>query len=70
MGKLRCEGTYIDSKCKEKKCRQFAVTRRKWWRFGGQDKSAVVDYYIHLCARCADLFDESRREAAWEARVS
>ena len=70
MGKLRCEGTYIDSKCKEKKCRQFAVTKRKWWRFGGQDKSAVVDYYIHLCARCADLFYESRREAAWEARAS
>ena len=70
MGKLRCEGTYIDSKCKEKKCRQFAVTRRKWRRFGGKDKSAVVDYYIHLCARCAELFDESRREAEWEGQVS
>ena len=70
MGKLRCEGTYIDAKCKERKCRHFAVTRRKCWRFGGQGKPAVVESHNHLCARCADLFDESRREAAWEARVS
>jgi hypothetical protein len=72
MGKTnkKCEGTYIDAKCKQRKCRRFAVTSRKWWRFGGQNEPAVVDYYTHLCARCAELFDESRREAESEARGS
>lgn len=70
MGQLRCEDTYIDSKCRERKCRRFAVTRRKWWRFGGQDGSQVVEFHTHLCARCAAAFDESQREAEWEARVS
>ena len=68
--KRTCEGTYFDSKYRERKCRRPAVTRRKTWRFGSQNEPPMVDYHIHLCARCAELIDESRREAAWEARVS
>lgn len=70
MRNKRCEGTYIDAEYREKKCRRYAVTRRKWWRFGGKGEPTIVEFYTHLCARCAAAFDESRREAEWEARVS
>lgn len=68
--KRRCEGTYIDPTCQEKKCRRPAVTKRKGWRFGGKGEPTIVEFYTHLCARCAATFDECRREAEWEARVS
>jgi hypothetical protein len=68
--KKKCEGTYIDDSCREKKCHRIAVTRRKSWRFGGTGESTIVEFYTHLCARCAETFDECRREAEWEARVS
>ena len=68
--KRKCEGAYIDNKWKQHKCRRLAVTRRKRVRFGGRHEPALVDYYTHLCARCAGLFEESRQEAAWEARAS
>ena len=39
-------------------------------RFGGKGGPTIVEFYTHLCARCAATFDESRREAEWEARAS
>jgi hypothetical protein len=67
----KCQGTYIDMKThEERQCRRSAVTKRKWWRFGGKNEPTIVEFYTHLCTRCSADFDECQREAAWEAHVS
>jgi len=50
-------------------CRKIAVTHRvvKHWNI---KKGTFVGERLALCQQCADLIDEARAEAAWEAKVS
>lgn len=53
-------------------CGKPATTSRPTWRFGDESKgeSTIVDIQYHLCAECAELWDEMQAEGEAEARAS
>ena len=64
--------TFTEGKFQIGVCNAPAVTFRKGWRFGNQDKGepVTVDVRFPLCADCARAADEAEAENAAEAAVS
>jgi len=56
----------------KEKCKEIATKKRATWHFGDQSKGepSIVDVKVNLCGTCAESWDESKREAEWEAKVS
>lgn len=64
-----CSGTWYDSSDLEQVCRRSPALNTRWvWRF--DDDGNLVNVKYHLCAACADAWDEVEEEAAAEARMS